>query len=263
MPFEFDDDDVDDDVPILSLGDEDEEDQRNIPTFRLGGDEVDDDVAFPSSISPTPAGPVFDLSSELEDQLPPPLARPTYNVSDGEVTPPSTPAPPAEPTAPAGPTAFSLDASATVPVPPATPLDEAFHTTADMPSALPQPSSLFNEEGPDEYAGMPQEAVFQRRIFEAMLPTLLELVSEIRRSLEYYSSREPETPVQRVIIYGGTSRLPNLAVFFNHEIGMEVQVADPIQALDLSSFRQPQDYLQDLAPALPVCIGLGLRDMIE
>ena len=96
-----------------------------------------------------------------------------------------------------------------------------------------------------------------------MLPTLLELVAEVRRSLEYYSSREPETPVQRVMIYGGTSRLPNLAEFFSHEIGLEVANADPISALDLSAFRQPQEYLHDLAPALPVCIGLGLRDMIE
>ena len=64
-------------------------------------------------------------------------------------------------------------------------------------------------------------------------------------------------------MYGGTSQLPNLVEFLHHEVGLEFIQADPLQALDLSQFRQQPEYLHDLAAALPVCIGLGLRDMIE
>lgn len=263
MPFEFD-DDVDDDIPLLRLGDEEEEDTRNVPTYRLDADEVDDDVQVPPSVTPQPTqnastGPVFDLSSELENQMPPPLSRPASSQESVNVTP-STPAP-SEPFVP-----FTFDASANQAQQGAPYLGETASTHEDAggvthPMAF--PSDGLEDPFSTHTADIPHDEMFQRRIFESMLPTLLELVAEIRRSLEYYSSREPDTPVQRIITYGGTSRLPNLAAFFTHEIGLEVQVANPVEALDLSAFRQPQDYLQDLAPALPVCIGLGLRDMIE
>ena len=109
---------------------------------------------------------------------------------------------------------------------------------------------------------MPQNEVFQRRIFEAMQPILMELVTEIRRSLEFYSTREPDVPVEKILLAGGTSRLPNLAAYLHQEIGLEVELADPLRRLDLSSFREHPDYARELAPALSVCIGLGLRDMI-
>ncbi len=261
MPFSFD-DDVDDDVPILRLSDEEEDEQHPIPTFRLDSDDVDDDVPIPPALAPEPAatastGPVFDLSSELENQLPTPLARPT--PAPAEEAPPApavTVGTPAAQQTPAAAPPTLIDPFAP-PASAAPPADAAYlppplFTPAEAKSAAPAVSGTTSQEG-----------VFQRRIFDAMLPTLLELVAEVRRSLEYYASREPETPVQRVIIYGGTSRLPNLAKFFSHEIGLDVKNADPIAGLDLSAFFQPQDYLQDLAPALPVCIGLGLRDMIE
>jgi len=94
------------------------------------------------------------------------------------------------------------------------------------------------------------------------MPTLVELVTEIRRSFEYFTSREPDTPIDRVLIYGGTSRLPYIIDFIQQELDLDVQQADPLAALDLSQFRQPADYLKDVAPALPICIGLGLRDML-
>ena len=103
MPFAFD-DDVDDDVPILRLGDEDEDEEHPIPTFRLDDDDVDDDVPIAGVRPAQPEvsmGPVFDLSSELENQLPQPLARPNYDLTpeadasatQGMTAPPSVDAP--------------------------------------------------------------------------------------------------------------------------------------------------------------------------
>jgi len=268
IPFEFD-DDVDDEVPILQLGDDDDDEQHPVPTFRLDSEEVDDDVPetplvdnTPPSLSSEPApslnfGPVFDLSSELENQMPAPLSRPTLDLDAHEgiaLTPPTAETTPEMTFAPSQ-NLLGLDSlEPAVPAEPLVPTDPF----AQQPTMQYYSGEISDH---DEYGS--QDSSFEHRIFDAMLPTLLELVAEIRRSLEYYSSREPETPVQRLVVYGGTSRLPNLAEFLSHEIGLEVQVANPVSALDLSAFRQPQEYLQDLAPALPVCIGLGLRDMIE
>jgi len=279
IPFTFD-DDVDDEVPILRLGDDDDSEANSIPTFRFD-DDVDDDVPIPAPLNldqPEPVtiqpendantpeavmGPVFDLSSELENQLPQPLTRPSHDSADEtESALPEVAAPYVSNTPPpVDVVPFQLTTPELAQPPLVDPFaqteqEEQLDAFSVAPQFTPTPSAAIPETSS-------QDTEFQRQIFDAMLPTLLELVAEVRRSLEYYTSREPDTPVERVIIYGGTSRLPNLAEFFHHEIGLEVVNADPTSGLNLSSLRQPQDYLHELAPALPVCIGLALRDMIE
>jgi len=260
-PFEID-DGVDDEVPVFRFGlggeEEEEEAKPAVPIFSLDDDNVDDEVPISAGSQPvfTPApaaeapatGAVFDLSSELERQMP------SYN----------RPAAPERPTGPEQeqtptslPNMLNLAAdSHTAPM--QVPLTETGGQAEEAVSSF-SAADLFGPVGPGDAA---QTDVFQHRLFDAMMPTLVELVTEIRRSFEYFTSREPDTPIDRVLIYGGTSRLPYIIDFIQQELGLEVQQADPLAALDLTLFRQPADYLKDVAPALPICIGLGLRDML-
>lgn len=261
--FEVDEDDVDDELPVFTIGMEEE--GAAVPVFNLDDDAVDDEVAIPgvTMITPPPAaaavpsssmaGPVFDLSSELESQMPAPLKRPAAE------------SPFAEP-APAPASMFTQEEPAAESAVPVMPLPAPSETPAFAAPSDAVPTLFFpDEEGGAEAPNLDDaqhSELFQRRVYEAMMPTLVELVTEIRRSFEYYTSREPDTPIEQIVIYGGTSRLPNLAEFIQQEIGVEVLQADPLLDLDLTTFRQPVEYLRDLAPALPVCIGLGLRNMI-
>lgn len=237
---------------------DDEADTANDGAMRLGATENDDasgamfqlmadddqEAAFtlePESAPHLGAGPVFDLSSELEEQRPS-LPRSTFG-QDAEFT--------AQPS--------GMDAGIFTPVEDDVPAPAAFSGFGNMESTLFMPeASMPTYERPEG----PKEDIFQRRIFDAMLPTLGELVTEIQRSLEYYSSHESTAPIDRIVLYGGTSRLPHLADFVEQEIGVESVNADPLEYLDLSALRQPRDYIKELAPALPICIGLGLRDML-
>jgi type IV pilus assembly protein PilM len=254
--FEMD-DGVDDEVPVFRFGLGEEEERPDVPVFSLDEDNVDDEVPGPSGQQPgltaaPSTGAVFDLSSELERQLP------TYNRPSAQEMP-AGPAQEQIPTSlpnmlgtaavPAGDSAAQMQV----------PLTESPGEDEEPGDTFFSAADMFGPVGPGDAA---QTDIFQRRIFDAMMPTLVELVTEIRRSFEYFTSREPDTPIDRVLIYGGTSRLPYLIDFIQQELGLEVQQADPLVALDLSHFRQPADYLKDVAPALPICIGLGLRDML-
>jgi len=248
------DDGVDDEVPVFRFGmDAEEEEKPAAPIFSLDDDNVDDEVPLPSGATqPSPAQPapaagaVFDLSSELERQLPSynrPAAREEQYGPAQEQTPTSLP------------NMLNLgDRTAQMQVPLTEESGEIEQTAAPFSN-----EELFGPTGPGDAA---QTDAFQHRLFDAMMPTLVELVTEIRRSFEYFTSREPDTPIDRVLIYGGTSRLPYIIDFIQQELDLDVQQADPLAALDLSQFRQPADYLKDVAPALPICIGLGLRDML-
>ncbi len=257
-------------------------------------------AAFTEPPAPEPepagAGPLFDLSSELEGQLPT-FNRPTASAEPEpepealfSITPPA-PEPVAPPTAEPATVATPLfdmgfDAGDT-PAAPAAPLTAPMAAPEPLASMTPPtPSEPMTAAGPIDLnldggsmfdtfsvASAPagdgdaaheesQSDIFQRRIFESMLSTLMEMVTEIRRSLEYYTGREPDHPISRIILFGGTSRLPHIAEFISQELGLDVVIADPLQLIEVETAAQPLEYIQEVAPALPVCVGLSLRDMI-
>jgi type IV pilus assembly protein PilM len=95
-----------------------------------------------------------------------------------------------------------------------------------------------------------------------MLPTLVELVTEIRRSVEYYSNRFPDARVDKILLYGGTACLPNFAEFLAGEVGTGVEVGNPFLRLEVDP-GVPQDFIEQNAPYMPIVVGLAIRDMID
>jgi type IV pilus assembly protein PilM len=259
------------DSPVFDFSSELEAEKPAVPTFT------------PSAPEPA-AAPVFDFSSELEEQMP---AVPRSQFAD-DATPEPLPSP------------STIDAGSLMSAMPTFETTASFDPSLEEAPATPAPAASFSAPGDASWGmddlGLPaatpgddllsmsgtgfqatttldavpaldradaaQEEVYQRRLFESMMPSLVELVTEIRRSLEFYSSREPDHPIERIVLYGGTSRMPNLTQFIHQEIGVEVVIADPLQAIDVSACLQPVEYLQDIAPALPIVVGLGLRDML-
>lgn len=250
-PFMLDDDDapsspfmLDDPTPTTLHFDADEQAPIAAPAFQLLADDDEPAFSIQPDAAPSMAGPVFDLSSELEEQRPI-VPRSTFGeeaspvVAEQALDSIFSPVEEDEPVAPAA----------------------AFGGFGNMDQTMFMSDAAVGTPTYERPDG-PQEDVFQRRIFDAMLPTLGELVTEIQRSLEYYSSHESTATIDRVVLYGGTSRLPRLADFIQQEIGVDARCADPLEYLDLSTLRQSRDYIKELAPALPICIGLGLRDML-
>ena len=260
-----------DDVVVTPFYATDDDDDDKAPTsFSLDDDNVVSSPTFSDSGSPvndadasTGDAPLFDFGSEVKSQMPAPLSRPT---SDGTDVPSmfsgQAPAAPDSGAAlGAVPEDDPLSAYAATPFIPNTatpPADDLLSEYSATPFIPGEDASAMGFERPDAS----RSDIFQRRISESMLPTIGELVTEIRRSLEYYGSREPDSVVSAVYLYGGGSRLPNLAEFFTRELGVNVMTANPLPTMDVSQMRQPVEYVEELTLALPVCIGLGLRDML-
>ncbi len=102
-----------------------------------------------------------------------------------------------------------------------------------------------------------------RQVYDVMLPTLVELVTEIRRSIEYYSNRFPDSRVDKILVYGGTARLPNFAEFLAGEVGTSVEVGNPFLRLEVDESGVPSQFVQENGPYLPIVVGLAIRDMLE
>jgi type IV pilus assembly protein PilM len=93
-----------------------------------------------------------------------------------------------------------------------------------------------------------------------MLPTVVELVQEVRRSVEYYVNRFPDSRVDGVLLFGGTARLPNLPEFLSNEIAIPVEVGNPFLRLEVD----PGVAEEIIASAcmMTVAAGLAIRDLL-
>ncbi|HET6383566.1 MAG TPA: type IV pilus assembly protein PilM [Armatimonadota bacterium] len=108
-----------------------------------------------------------------------------------------------------------------------------------------------------------EEAYTARQVQDIILPVLGELVTELRRSLEYYRSHNQSLPLSKLILCGGSARMPNLDKFLENELGISVQIANPLASATVNMPGAPQSWLDDISPLLAVSMGLGEREVIE
>lgn len=94
-------------------------------------------------------------------------------------------------------------------------------------------------------------------ISDAITPVLVDLQTDISKSIGYYKSQYDETRMFReVIITGGCSKLKNLAAFISGNIDIPAQVIDI-----LDKIRADLDFelTKDFVNRMDVAIGLALR----
>lgn len=97
------------------------------------------------------------------------------------------------------------------------------------------------------------------KVMQSIKPIFDVIVNEIRRVLAYYVTKHPELPVKRVVVTGGTSKLPGLVVYLAEALGLEVQVGNPWEGVSLPS--QVAKKLSDEAASYAVAVGLALKPM--
>jgi type IV pilus assembly protein PilM len=87
---------------------------------------------------------------------------------------------------------------------------------------------------------------------------LTPLVDEIRGSLDYYLAQSQSSPIGRVLVTGGGSRLPGLMERLQSQLGGRVEPAHPLAGLKIGPVRLSQAQLAEYEPLMTVPIGLAL-----
>lgn len=99
------------------------------------------------------------------------------------------------------------------------------------------------------------EAQFQGKVREALLPAVRLLVGEIKKAMQFFINQHPQATVKRVVLSGGTAMLPGIVQFVTSELGVEVLVAAPFAS---ASGSIPQSINQ---PGMAVTMGLLNREI--
>ncbi|MBI3609043.1 MAG: type IV pilus assembly protein PilM [Nitrospirae bacterium] len=86
-----------------------------------------------------------------------------------------------------------------------------------------------------------------------------ELVAEIGRSFDYFRSTSTQETIDRVLLGGGTAKVPGLVPFMNERLGVPVDVLDPFRKIQVNSKLVDPDLLKAVGPQAAVVVGLAIR----
>jgi len=75
------------------------------------------------------------------------------------------------------------------------------------------------------------ESKHARQVFQAMRPVFGDLLTEVQRSIGYYTSLHRDSRVERVVALGSAFRLAGLAKFIAQNLGVDVQPVEKITSL--------------------------------
>lgn len=128
--------------------------------------------------------------------------------------------------------------------------------TAAIASALDLP--LADAEAVKRRLGEPVPQVHAAE--RAVQDCIAELVSEIRNSVQYFASLPGRSPVSRVMMTGGGSRLRGLVEQLQAQVRVPVQVVSPLARLDLSQLDLRPEQAAAIDPVLSAPIGLALPE---
>jgi len=93
--------------------------------------------------------------------------------------------------------------------------------------------------------------------------SLTNLVSEIRRSIQFFENQANGRVVQKIVLGGGTSKLRNIDKFFGRELNLPVEIIDPLRRISVVGKDIDSDALIKAKQMLGVGIGLALRKVVE
>ncbi|NUM52179.1 MAG: type IV pilus assembly protein PilM [Candidatus Hydrogenedentes bacterium] len=103
----------------------------------------------------------------------------------------------------------------------------------------------------------------EKSMEDILAPPLVRLVSEIRRSFDYYEQQLYEHAVERLIVSGGVAHLGLLRDTLHEELGVAVELADPTHsALTLGPDHTVSRMLEHPAQFM-VAVGLAARGMAD
>lgn len=101
------------------------------------------------------------------------------------------------------------------------------------------------------------EGEMEGKIEAALKPVFDLIVVEIRRALAFYQKGKPGEQVKRMVLCGGSAKLPGVVVYLAQSLGLEAQIGDPWQKVEMDE--ETRKALSEQAEIYAVAAGLAMR----
>jgi len=84
-------------------------------------------------------------------------------------------------------------------------------------------------------------------------------VLEIKKAIDLYHSNYPDSPLNRLVLSGGGSKVAGLTEFLENETGIEVQLFNPFANMTSNDKKIDRDYLEIVGPEMAIASGIAIR----
>jgi type IV pilus assembly protein PilM len=95
------------------------------------------------------------------------------------------------------------------------------------------------------------------QVYQAIIGTVDVLTSEVEKSIKFFQTRYVESKLERIIVTGGASVLPEFPLHFANKFGVNVEIGNAWRNVSFSSDRQNE--LLAISNQFSVAVGLAER----
>ena len=96
------------------------------------------------------------------------------------------------------------------------------------------------------------------QVFQAIIGTVDLLVGEIDKTIKFFQTRYPDQPIERMIVTGGASTIPEFPLYLANKFGVNVEIGNAWRNVAFATDRQNE--LLAVSNQFGVAVGLAERD---
>lgn len=95
------------------------------------------------------------------------------------------------------------------------------------------------------------------RVYDAVIGTIDVLTSEIEKSIKFFHARYPESKLDRIVVTGATSVIPEFPVYLANKFGINIEIGNSWRNVSYGQDRQSE--LMAVSNHFGVAVGLAER----
>lgn len=95
------------------------------------------------------------------------------------------------------------------------------------------------------------------QVYQAIVGTVDILTGEVDKSIKFYQARYPDSKLERLVLTGGASVLPEFPLYFANKFGLNVEIGNAWRNVQFSADRQNE--LLAISNQFGVAVGLAER----
>ncbi len=103
------------------------------------------------------------------------------------------------------------------------------------------------------------QSKLEGEVLKSLKPSVDSLIADVSKSITFFAERSPQSKLEKIVLTGGSSKLPELPTYLANAVGLPVEIGNPWQ--NVSYPAKLQDQLAAGAASYAVAAGLGLRGM--
>ncbi len=92
--------------------------------------------------------------------------------------------------------------------------------------------------------------------------TCTQWVLEIKKVIDLYDTKHPDSPLTRLVLSGGGSKIVGLEKFLAAETGLKVELFNPLSSMHYNPKKIDPEYIDRIGPEMAIASGIAIRPSI-